>query len=171
MLTLNTTLVNIITQRSASDKPNSPIKISELSPRVRTSTNPITVKHRSENKVEGEVGVEGAAPALKLMGHISCGQEHEAVECVEFRGTKSASSKVQWTWDANDVFPRGVSEEKECWIRIPAAKRGGVTAGIVVRCVIDGWLLRKPNLNIPQKPANDVQKHLHFANSKSTTTT
>jgi hypothetical protein len=134
--------MNIVTERSASGKARTPIKLLEFHPH-KLQSNQIEVRRN----VAATVGVS----------HV---EEYTTTSCVTFGGRSVRDSKVVWTWNVDDFLKDGLEDPWEFWLTIPPVKKGVMAAFKVTSLVQGKWRSQRVTLPSHEKlPAHVLEVH------------
>ena len=124
MSTLN--IINIVTQRSVSDKAQTPINVARFYPDGPQSTGGSTF------------GFGGTGTNDNLEVATTSEVQYTRPKGVSFDGKHSGETKLTWMWKVEDVsLEDGLEDPCEFWVTIPPVEKG-VKADFKVTCEVRG---------------------------------
>ena len=138
MSTLN--IINIVTQRSVSDKAQTPINVARFYPAQSTGGSTFGFGGTGTNDTNDNLEVATTSEV-----------QYTRPKGVSFDGKHSGETKLTWMWKVEDVsLEDGLEDPCEFWVTIPPVEKG-VKADFKVTCEVRGTgrdrrLSRRPTL-------------------------
>ena len=136
-------IMNIVTQRSVSDKAQTPMNVARFYP----DGPQLTGMTGNSTFGWGGAGVNanfGVAATREM--------QYTRIEGVSFDGKRSGKSKLTWVWKVDDVsLEDGLEDPCEFWVMIPPVEKG-VKVDFKVTCQVRST-----------KPVRDKNRRLTYA--------